>query len=448
MDFKTFSQWAADEAHKLQIEDYELYYQLEESASVSAFKHELNGFSDSSEGGVCLRCLVNGRMGYASAQELSEESARSLVRRAADNASVLESEEPEFLVGPGQEYRAARTDASEVYGADVLRRAALAGQDALYAQPGVIDGSETEVFSERMLIAIHNSKGLDLTYGSTVSGAVLSAVVSDGAGEKANEYKIRLGELDKLDLNAAAKEAADEARETLGAGVAPTGAVPVVFSPEAMSSLLAVYSPVFSSDNVQKGFSLLKGKEGTEIAAPCVTITDDPFYEKSPMKIPFDAEGTPTRSKDVIESGIHRTLLYNLRTAAVDGKETTGNASKAGYAAKVDVRPFTMYLKAGSMTQEELLEKAGSGVLVTSLGGLHAGANTTSGDFSLQSNGFLIENGRKGAPVRSFTVAGNFYSLLKDITAVGNDMKEPNSPSFTQFLSPSVLAQGLSVAGK
>ena len=105
MDFQTFRQFAADEAAALNIEAYELYYQLEERTSVSAFRHEINGFSDASEGGVCLRCLVDGKMGYASTQLLSEESARALVRRAADNAGLLENDQPEFLVGPGRTTR-------------------------------------------------------------------------------------------------------------------------------------------------------------------------------------------------------------------------------------------------------------------------------------------------------------------------------------------------------
>lgn len=450
MDFQTFRQFVDQEAAALRIEGYELYYQLEESASVSAFRREIKEFSNASEGGVCLRCLVEGKMGYASTQLLSEESARALVRRAAGNAAVLETSEPEFLVEAGQSYQPAITNNAPLPGANALRRAALAGQDALYAQPGVVDGSETDVFAEHICIAIHNSRGLDLQYEETVSGAVLSAVVSDGTedGEKANKYKIRLGDLDKLDLNAAAGEAAGEARDTLGAGVAPTGAVPVVFSPDAMSALLSAYAGIFSAENAQKGLSLLKDKEGQAIASPVVTLVDDPFYEKSAMPMPFDAEGSPTRRKNVIENGVLNTLLYNLRTAAAAGKQTTGNAAKSGYDAKVDVQPFTMYLASGELTQEQLLQKAQNGVLINSLGGLHAGANPISGDFSLESAGFLIENGRKGAPVRSFTVAGNFFSLLKNVAAVANDPQLPTSPSSTEFISPSVLVEGLSIAGK
>lgn len=166
------------------------------------------------------------------------------------------------------------------------------------------------------------------------------------------------------------------------------------------------------------------------------------------MPINFDAEGSPTACKCVIENGKLNTLLYNLKTAAVAGKTTTGNASKAGYDSAVAIRPFTMYLAPGEFTEEELLQKAGNGVYINSLGGLHAGANPITGDFSLQSAGFMIEGGKKTIPVKSFTVAGNFYDLLKSITAVGSNMELPSAMGMTAFGSPSVLVEQLSVAGK
>ena len=164
--------------------------------------------------------------------------------------------------------------------------------------------------------------------------------------------------------------------------------------------------------------------------------------------IGFDAEGTPAYRKNVIEQGVLKTLLHNLKTAAVAGTQSTGNASKTGYDAPVNIRPFSMYLAPGQMTEEELLQKAGNGVYINSLNGLHAGANAVSGDFSLQSAGFLIENGKKSAAIKSFTVAGNFYDLLNGITAVANNTELPNALGITAFGSPSVLVEGLSVAGK
>lgn len=166
------------------------------------------------------------------------------------------------------------------------------------------------------------------------------------------------------------------------------------------------------------------------------------------MPIHFDAEGSPTRRKNIIEKGQLKTLLYNLKTAAVAGKETTGNASKAGYDAPIGLRPFTMYLAGGDMSEEQLLGKAGRGVYISDLQGLHAGASAVTGDFSLQSAGFLIENGVKTTPVKGFTVAGNFFELLKNITALADNVQLPRALGMTAFGSPTVLVEGLSVAGK
>ena len=451
MDFQTFRQAAAQEAAALHIRDYELYCQMEERVSVSAFRHEITEFTSANEGGVCFRCLIGGKMGYASTQRLSEESARALVRRAADNAAALENAEPELLAEGAQHYESAAVSTAPLPSADLLRTTALAGQDALYAQPGVVDGCSTDVFAQRVQLAISSSRGLELNYENTVTGGAVLAVVGGGKedGEKATEFVYRVGDLEQMDLSGMAEQVAGEARDALGAGPAPTGAMPVVFSPKAMSQLLSGFAGVFSAENVQKGMSLLKDKEGTVIASPAVTLVDDPFHPFSAMPMPFDAEGSPTRRKNVIENGTLATLLYNLSTAAAAGKATTGNAAKSGYSGKVGVQPFTLSLASGETTREQLLEKAQNGVLITSLDGLHAGANPVSGDFSLQSAGFLIENGKKGPPVRSFTVAGNFFRLLKGITAVADDPQPPVFPgSVTAFVSPSVLVEGLSIAGK
>lgn len=264
----------------------------------------------------------------------------------------------------------------------------------------------------------------------------------------ANDYQIKLGELGRIDTGALAAKAAAAAKGKLGGEAAPTGVCPVVFDPEAMSDVLQTFCGVFSSENAQKGLSKLGSSEGEMIASDCVTLVDDPFHPDNPMPISFDAEGSPTARKHVIENGRLVTLLYNLKTAAVAGKKSTGNASKAGYDAPVAVRPFTLYLAPGAYSEEDLLEKAGNGVYINSLGGLHAGANPVTGDFSLQSAGFLIENGKKTKSVKSFTVAGNFYDLLKKITAAADNVTLPSAMGMTAFGSPSVLVEDLSIAGK
>lgn len=448
MNFQEFKQHVIAACEEAGIAEYELYYQAGSSISVDTFQHEINEFSASEQGGVCFRCIVGGKMGYASTEDLSPQQAKAIVLKAADSASVLEAEEQVFLGEGGQAYEKLELTPYELPTTEELISAVLAAQEKIYAaDPAVVDGCQTQGISQRSEMAIYNSKGLDLRYENNAAGLVVVGVVSDGK-EMANDYQIKLGKLDTIDVDAMVKKAVDSAKVQLGGEPAPTGQYPVVFNPEAMSSLLNVFSSAFSSEAAQKGLSPYASSEGEMVAAPIVTLVDDPFHKENPEPIHFDAEGSPTHKKNVIENGKLLTLLYNLKTAAVAGKKTTGNASKANYDSPVAIRPFTMYLQGGDVSEDELLQMAGEGVYITDLSGLHAGANEVSGDFSLQSSGFMIRGGKKAEYVKSFTVAGNFYEMLKNIRALADNCELPRAMGMTTFGAPSVLADGLSVAGK
>ncbi len=448
MEYSAFKDEVIRQAKAAGLTEYELYYESSEDVSASAFQHEVSEFTGGVSGGVCFRAVVNGKMGYASTEELSEAQAAAIVSKAVENAASLETEAAVFLCEGGKTYQKLELTPYPLPTTDQLISTMLATQEKLYAaDPAVVDGCTTNAISEKLHIAICNSKGLDLEYENNISGLVVSAVVTDGK-EMADDYDMKLGRLEEIDTDSLTSKAVKEALSKLGGDVAPTAVCPVVFAPSAMASLLRTFSSIFSSESAQKGLSRLGDKEGSPIASEAVTLVDDPFSKDSPVPIHFDAEGSPTRTKKVIENGRLTTLLYNLETAAAAGKETTGNASKAGYSAPVKIQPFTMYLAPGSLTEEDLLQKAGSGVYINSLGGLHAGANPVSGDFSLQSAGFLIEDGKKTIPVKSFTVAGNFYDLLQKITALADEVKFPMATGMTSFGSPAVLVEALSIAGK
>ena len=447
MEFNAFKNAVVAYCQALGIAEYELYYQVGGSTQVEYFMHEINEFSSSLGGGVCFRCIVDGKMGYASTQALNEEEAKAVVERAVDNAKNLEAEDEVFLGEGGQEYEPLELNVYELPTTEELIATVAATQEKLYANEGVIDGCQSQGFVEQSRIAIVNSKGLDLSYENTASGLVTVAVVTNGQ-EMENSFKFKLGKLSDIDTDELTRKAAESARQKLGGDVAPTGQYPVVFNPDAMCSLLQVFSSAFSSEAAQKGLSKLAGREGEVIASDIVTLVDDPFHKENPEPMNFDAEGSPTHRKNVIENGVLNTLLYNLKTAHKAGKRTTGNASKGGYTAPVGISPFTMYLAGGEMTEDELLEKVGYGVYITDLSGLHAGANPISGDFSLQSSGFMIRDGKKAEYVKSFTVAGNFYELLKNITAVANNVTLPMAMGKTTFGAPSTWVDGLSVAGK
>ena len=103
-----------------------------------------------------------------------------------------------------------------------------------------------------------------------------------------------------------------------------------------------------------------------------------------------------------------------------------------------------MYIEPGNNSLEEMMKKIDKGLIITDFAGLHSGANSITGDFSLAAKGFYIENGKKSIPVEQITVAGNFFNLLNDIEEIGSDLKFPMS----SVGSPSVLVKELSIAGE
>jgi PmbA protein len=448
MDFNSFKEAIIARCQELGVTEYELYYQAAESTCISAYQSQINEFSGNTEGGVCFRCIAGGKMGYASTEELSLAQAHQLVSRALDNAKNLETVDKVFLGQGGQSYEQLQMRTMALPSTEELVQSVLTAQKALYdADASVVDGTVTEGICEKKSIAICNSNGLDLNYVNQITGLITVAVVSKD-GEMSNHFKIKLAEPATIDYAQLAGDTVKGALDKLGGEPPATGTYPVVFDPDAMASLLQTYSGIFSAEAAQKGLSQLAGLEGTAIASKCVTIVDDPFHPDSTSPIHFDAEGSPTFRKNLIEQGKLNTLLYNLKTADKAGKATTGNASKASYSAPVGIRPFTMYIAGGALTEEQLLQKVENGIYITALEGLHAGANAVSGDFSLQSEGYRIENGVKTEHIKSFTVAGNFYELLKKITAVADNMKLHNPLGTTSFGAPSVLVDSLSIAGK
>ncbi len=447
MEFTEFKKLVIARCEALGIDEYELYYESEESTTVGVFQQEVNQFAGSVEGGVCFRCISDGKMGYASTEELSAEQAESIVSRAVENAAFLESEEAVFLGEGGQNYLPVEPAIFPMPETAQLIETALAAQKTLYGlSDTVADGSTTRAFAMRGALAIYNSQGLDLSYVNQLSGITMSAMVQVGT-EKASDAQIRVGDLTRIDYRAQAEKAIAEATAKLGGVTPATRVCPVVFDPKAMSSLLETFSPVFSAERTQKGLSSLAGKEGERIAAECVTIVDDPMHPENLFRRNFDSEGSPAYRKNVVENGVLKTLLHNLKTAHTAGVKTTGNASKGGYAGTVSVQPYTMHLAPGQSSREELLKQAFDGVYIDHVTGLHAGANAVTGDFSLQSGGYLIENGRLTERISAFTVAGNFYELLKNIRAVADDVTLPAPVGKTTFGAPSVLVEGLSIAG-
>ena len=163
MTYQEFKEAVIRYAVENQIADYELYYTESESVSVEIFKEEVKGYSTEDSMGICFRCVVNGKAGYASTENRTEEEAKSLVLRALDNADSIESEEKAFIHEQGDTYAVLEENNAAVPSGADLTDAALALQKELYqADSRVADGTQAYMAYSGEKYALCNSNGLDL----------------------------------------------------------------------------------------------------------------------------------------------------------------------------------------------------------------------------------------------------------------------------------------------
>ena len=443
MTFEQFQEAVVRQARSAGLTEYELYYMENDSSSLSAMEGDICESSSDVTAGCCFRCRVNQRMGSCSTELFTPEEAERIVSRAARNALVMEkSAEIPLFAGSGEYKTVPAAPREEI---DSRALALELYERTVAADERVQSSSQSFADHSRCRIRLVNSAGLDLSSEADRLMVYQSAVVRSGEEQFDGSAFVCLPQ-GQPDAAAIAAEAVEKALDKIGGKSVPSGKYVLVFDREAFGDLLSAFASVFSAKNAQQGLSLLAGKEGQVIASECVTITDDPFCPG--FEMPFDGEGVAARAKTVIEKGVFKTLLHNRETAAKAGRETTGNASRAAYDAGVDVAPFSFYLQGGEFTREELLRQAGSGLLITELAGLHAGLNPVTGDFSLMAAGYRIEDGKRGDYVTGITVSGNFFQLLREIRAVGNDLRFGMPYGFTRVGSPSVLTNEMAVAGE
>ncbi len=434
-------------AVELGIDKYEIFYQTSSETSTETLKDELSNFSMGASGGICFRCIVDSRMGYASTELMDVDEMKSLVARAAANAKFIDSDDIPVIFSGSKKYGQKTSQTAKIIDVSETKSLAFDIQKQNYAQNNcVTDGTQSAVIAYETETIIINSEGLDLSNKAGMSAAY-SVIIINKDGEPSQGMETAML-YDEEKVGKLAASAYESAISKLGAGEVETGTYNIVISGKQMKNILSAFWPVFSAQNVRLGASLLANKIGEKVAADSVTISDDPFDPACPIQTTFDAEGVAVYKKNVIENGILKTFLYNLAEAGRANTQSTANAYKAGYADTVGIRPYRFAIEPGEYSLDDLFGIVGNGLYITETKGLHAGANAATGDFSIESAGYVIENGKKGRPVKSFTIAGNFYDLLKNITNIGNKMDHGLPSGLNVFASPDVLVQNISIAGK
>ena len=113
---------------------------------------------------------------------------------------------------------------------------------------------------------------------------------------------------------------------------------------------------------------------------------------------------------------------------------------RVGWRVRRGLAAGILYLEPGQLTPEEIIGGVKAGLYVTSLMGF--GTNIVTGDYSRGAAGLWIENGQLTHAVEEITIAGNLGEMLKNVTAIGNDLVFRGSVA-----SPTLRIDGMTIAG-
>jgi len=432
------------------LNDMEVYYSEGSSLSLKVFQKDLDGYSLSESEGLSLRGTYKGKMGYSYTEKVDETSIDQLVKDAAENALIIDSEDEEYIFEGSKEYK--KVDSFNQTLSNVGEEQKINFVKSLEEEAFRLDKRIASVevciygdgYGETIM---SNTKGLFLRDKSNIAYTYIAVVAKDGEDIKTGMAYRTGNDFNAFNAQDIAREAVDEALALLGARSVKSGDYNVIIRNSAAADLLEAFTGIFSAEAVQKNLSLLKGKLNEKIASDKFTLIDDPYMEGGLASKSFDGEGVACKYKKVVDKGVLKTYLYNLKTAKKDGVDTTGNASKGSYKSSIGISPSNFFVEKGERTLDEMVADIDKGILITELQGLHSGLNSVSGDFSLAALGFLIQDGKISRPVEQITMAGNYFDMLKNIEETGSDLKF-GMPGEAYIGSPSLRIKKLSIAGE
>jgi PmbA protein len=408
--------------------DAEAWSEGSRSREVRVHAGEVESLTEASGRGVGIRAWIGQRTGYAYGTDLSDSGLADLAEAAAGAARVADEDENSSAPDPSGEPVAeieglrdrtvAETETAEVI--DLAKRIERVAIDRDERVSGV---EEVVYVDEDGDAAIATSRGVSGSFGVSTAYSFLQAMATQDS-----EVQTGLGfgvgrSPQALDPEAIGAEAGDEASSMLGATKPPSRSCPVVFSERVTASFAGFIGGALCADDVQRGRSPFAERLGEELAATAFVLADDGIDPGGLASAPFDGEGTPRGRTALIADGKLLAYLHDSYTARRGGARSTGNASRASYRSPPSVSTSNLVLDPGELSLEGLLERAGDGVYITEVAGLHSGVNPVTGRYSVGASGRAISGGELAEPLREFTIAGDLLETLGAVQAVGSESR-------------------------
>ena len=382
---------------------------------VTVRKGELETVEFSNDRGFAVTVYVGTCKGNASTSDAGPDAIRDTVRAAVNIARYTEQDPCNGLAEAALMARGLPfLDLYHPWEIDVPRateRAAQTEAAGFAFDDRIVNSEGARVATTRSCRAYGNSHGfLEAAWGTRHSTSC-TMIAADGTGMQQEDwYTVGRDPADLEDNESVGREAARRAVGRLGCQPVQTGSYPVLFAPPIAAGLVGHLLSGISGGPLYRKETYLLDSLGRQVAAPGITLAEQPHRPKGVASTGHDGDGVATRAKAFVADGVVASYILGSYSARRLGMATTGNAGGV----------FNLDVVTETRPVADLMREMGTGLLVTSLMG--QGVNLLTGDYSRGAGGMWIAGGEPCHPVDEVTIAANLDKLYKGIVGFGDDI--------------------------
>ncbi len=404
----------------------EIRLEEREGTSVSYRGADLEDAGAIIDAGGIVRCMCkDGGWGAVTFNDRDDLLAK--VDQAYHCAKVVQAEEPIALAPiPVREERLTATLAHDFRGVSLAEKKALV-EDYNAILRGHSDKIVDTMVTYRDLFSrVHfaNSEGTWIEEERPEVGLVLTAIARDGANiEQSYEgCAAQQGFEFVQNHEALAQKVAGRAVGLLSAETVAGGQYPVVINPMLGGVFIhEAFGHLSESDFIYEN---PKAREmmvlGRRFGQDFLNVFDDGALPGLRGTHKYDDEGTPTRRNDLIKNGILVGRLHSRETAAKMGERPTGNARAITYRHAPIVRMTNTAIENGTTSFADMIKDIKLGIYACDT----YGGNTELESFSFSAGyAHMIRDGQIAEMVKDVILAGNLFTTLRNIDAIGDDFQ-------------------------
>ena len=424
---------------KKQAEQVEVMNLQNEKTTIEYEANQLKTCTVAETKGTAVRVIRKGQLGFSASTD--EAAVDKLASNALESAAY--GDKAPFSFPDPQPGPVVRTFDKAVAELPISRLVEI-GKEILDLVLPVEPNARCNISLERSIVnaSIRNQKGLDVSFQTSplALGFEIDCIEGDDVLMMYDLFGTTSWEKEYLTFARRLVEKFKQARTITS--IKP-GKMPVLFAPNGTLALNLPLSEGLNGKAVYKGISPMEGKIGEKLFDEKITVIDDGTLDGKFASAPYDDEGVPHRRNVLIEQGVLKSFIYDLKTAAQSGVESTGNASRSLFT--IPTPSLTNFiLQPGQTPLKAMLTSMKEGILVEDLLGIGQG-NTISGAFSNPlALAFKVENGEIVWRVKDLSIAWNIYDLLKNVAAVSQEAQWV----YNTFYAPYILFDEMNVAGK